>query len=86
MAHTEVSAQTVDSYSADLNQITNVNQLRDVSPTDWAYEALRSLAENIYWSLAQPSYQYIQDLQETFFLRHKYADKLAAYHFLGIAQ
>ncbi|MDJ0727488.1 MAG: iron uptake porin [Prochloraceae cyanobacterium] len=28
-----------------LNQITNVNQLRDVSPTDWAFEALRSLVE-----------------------------------------
>ena len=42
---TEVSAQTVESYSTDLNQITNVNQLRDVSPTDWAYEALRSLVD-----------------------------------------
>ena len=45
MAHTEVSAQTVESYSEGLNQITNVNQLRDVSPTDWAYEALRSLVD-----------------------------------------
>ena len=44
MAYTEVSAQTVESYSEGLNQITNVNQLRDVSRTDWAYEALRSLA------------------------------------------
>jgi len=42
---TEVSAQTVEFYSTDLNQITNVNQLRDVSPTDWAYEALRSLVD-----------------------------------------
>ena len=42
---TEVSAQTVESYSTDLNQITNVNQLRDVAPTDWAYEALRSLVD-----------------------------------------
>ncbi|WP_072013841.1 iron uptake porin [Myxosarcina sp. GI1] len=32
--------------SADsFNQITNVSQLRDVAPTDWAYEALRSLVE-----------------------------------------
>ncbi|MEL6930733.1 MAG: iron uptake porin [Cyanobacteria bacterium J06600_6] len=45
MAQTEVSAQTVKSYSEGLNQITNVNQLRDVSPTDWAYEALRSLVD-----------------------------------------
>ncbi len=28
-----------------INQVTNVNQLRDVSPTDWAYEALRSLVD-----------------------------------------
>ncbi|MEN9566816.1 MAG: hypothetical protein RLZZ69_2012, partial [Cyanobacteriota bacterium] len=28
-----------------LGQVTNVNQLRDVSPTDWAYEALRSLVD-----------------------------------------
>ncbi|MCC0177467.1 carbohydrate porin [Waterburya agarophytonicola K14] len=28
-----------------LPQVTNVNQLRDVSPTDWAYEALRSLVD-----------------------------------------
>jgi len=28
-----------------MGQITNVNQLRDVEPTTWAYEALRSLVE-----------------------------------------
>lgn len=28
-----------------MSQITNVTQLRDVSPGDWAYEALRSLVE-----------------------------------------
>jgi hypothetical protein len=28
-----------------INQVTNVNQLRDVAPTDWAYEALRSLVD-----------------------------------------
>ena len=28
-----------------MGQVNNVNQLRDVSPTDWAYEALRSLVE-----------------------------------------
>ena len=28
-----------------LDQVTNVNQLRDVAPTDWAYEALRSLVD-----------------------------------------
>ncbi len=28
-----------------LEQINSVSQLRDVSPTDWAYEALRGLTE-----------------------------------------
>ena len=28
-----------------MSQVTNVNQLRDVQPDDWAYEALRSLVE-----------------------------------------
>jgi len=28
-----------------MEQVTNVSQLRDVQPTDWAYEALRSLVE-----------------------------------------
>ena len=30
---------------SDLGQVTNVQQLRDVAPTDWAYEALRSLVD-----------------------------------------
>ncbi|MEC4894748.1 MAG: iron uptake porin [Oscillatoria sp. PMC 1051.18] len=32
--------------TAPLEQITNVNQLRDISPGDWAFEALRNLIEN----------------------------------------
>ena len=39
----------IDTYSREgqnnVNQIANVNQLQDVSPTDWAYEALRSLVD-----------------------------------------
>ncbi|NJK58000.1 MAG: iron uptake porin [Pleurocapsa sp. SU_5_0] len=34
-----------ESQNNNLGQVTNVNQLRDVSPTDWAYEALRSLVD-----------------------------------------
>lgn len=30
---------------SSIDQVTNVNQLRDVSPADWAYEALRSLVD-----------------------------------------
>lgn len=33
------------SNSNSVGQVTSVNQLQDVSPTDWAYEALRSLVE-----------------------------------------
>ena len=29
----------------ELSQVTDVNQLRDVEPTAWAYEALKSLVE-----------------------------------------
>ncbi len=34
-----------DSADDPMGQVTNVSQLRDVSPGDWAYEALRSLVE-----------------------------------------
>jgi hypothetical protein len=34
-----------ESQGKSMGQVTNVNQLRDVSPTDWAYEALRSLVD-----------------------------------------
>jgi len=34
-----------DLEQGNQSQVTNVNQLRDVSPTDWAYEALRSLVD-----------------------------------------
>ncbi len=45
LGHNESSAQDLNSYTAELDQVTNVNQLRDVSPGDWAYEALRNLVE-----------------------------------------
>lgn len=40
-----------DRYLNDLGQITNVERLRDISPTNWAYEALRSLV-NRYGCIA----------------------------------
>jgi Carbohydrate-selective porin, OprB family/S-layer homology domain len=40
-----VGAKPLHNYQDDLGQVTNVNQLRDVAPTDWAYEALSSLVE-----------------------------------------
>ncbi len=39
----------IDEYDPEsinsMSQINSVSQLRDVSPTDWAYESLRSLVE-----------------------------------------
>jgi len=48
-AETEI-INKVEQYSQEGNnnnigQVTNVNQLRDIAPTDWAYEALRSLVD-----------------------------------------
>ena len=40
---TDNNLQTVP--NDPMGQVTNVNQLRDVAPTDWAYEALRSLVD-----------------------------------------
>jgi hypothetical protein len=42
--------EQIDHYSlpendAALGQVTNITQLKDVSPTDWSYEALRSLVD-----------------------------------------
>ena len=37
--------QYSQSDSQNIEQVTNANQLRDVSPTDWSYEALRSLSD-----------------------------------------
>ncbi|HBE61044.1 MAG TPA: hypothetical protein DEG17_18835 [Cyanobacteria bacterium UBA11149] len=47
---TESNFQQLQKYSSEnnsdaLDQVTNVGQLRDVSPGDWAYEALRNLVE-----------------------------------------
>ena len=50
--------QQLDRYSAEeqevFSQVTHVNRLRDVSPTDWAYEALRSLSDRYGCILAFP--------------------------------
>ncbi len=35
----------IEGYGDSLDQVTNVSQLSDVSPGDWAFEALRSLVE-----------------------------------------
>lgn len=40
-----VLAAPLDADLTQMQQVTNVNQLRDVNPSDWAYEALRSLVD-----------------------------------------
>jgi hypothetical protein len=42
---TGVSQLSGDQTADPMGQVTNVTQLSDVRPTDWAYEALRSLVE-----------------------------------------
>ncbi|AFZ47398.1 cyanobacterial porin [Cyanobacterium stanieri PCC 7202] len=47
-SNADLTLEQISNYSSDSNtqgQVTSVNQLSDVSPTDWAYEALRSLVE-----------------------------------------
>lgn len=39
------SQPQVKETTPDMNQVTNVNQLSDVQPTDWAFQALQSLVE-----------------------------------------
>jgi hypothetical protein len=41
---TELSTPT-DGANDTMSQVTNVSQLRDVAPSDWAFEALKSLVE-----------------------------------------
>ena len=41
-----------------MSQITNVRQLRDVAPTDWAYEALRSLVDRYGCIVGYPDQTY----------------------------
>ncbi|MBD1929739.1 iron uptake porin [Trichocoleus sp. FACHB-90] len=39
------SLEEIDQDTDPMSQVTNISQLRDVQPGDWAYEALRSLVE-----------------------------------------
>jgi len=47
-----------ESEEDPLSQVTNVNQLRDVSPGDWAYEALRSLVDRYGCIVGFPDQSY----------------------------
>ncbi|MDJ0746511.1 MAG: iron uptake porin [Xenococcaceae cyanobacterium MO_167.B27] len=47
-----------EGQTENIDQVTNVNQLRDVSPTDWAYEALRSLVDRYGCIAGYPNQTY----------------------------
>ncbi|MDJ0687714.1 MAG: iron uptake porin [Xenococcaceae cyanobacterium MO_188.B32] len=52
------SGSDAQTQTESLSQVTNVNQLRDVSPTDWAYEALRSLVDRYGCIVGYPNQTY----------------------------
>jgi hypothetical protein len=58
------SFELADNYTNEnnqndsLDQVTNVTQLSDVKPTDWAYEALRSLVERYGCIVGYPDRTY----------------------------
>ena len=54
MLEDTTNLDSVDSMS----QVTNVNQLRDVSPADWAFEALRSLVDRYGCIVGYPDQTY----------------------------
>ena len=41
----EIPTSGLDKYNDPLGQVTSVSQLSDISPTDWAFQALQSLIE-----------------------------------------
>ncbi|MGV2827905.1 iron uptake porin [Myxosarcina sp. GI1(2024)] len=53
-----VNRYSQESNDNSVNQVTNVNQLRDVEPTDWAYEALRSLVDRYGCIAGYPNQTY----------------------------
>ena len=53
-----IYGDNVDSLDDSMSQVTNVNQLRDVSPADWAYEALRSLVDRYGCIVGYPDQTY----------------------------
>ncbi|MGK7914955.1 MAG: S-layer homology domain-containing protein, partial [Prochloraceae cyanobacterium] len=54
----QIEQYNLEGQPAEFNQVTNVNQLRDVSPADWAYEALRSLVDRYGCIVGYPDQTY----------------------------
>ena len=58
VAQVTISELELYKQQMELEQVTNVNQLRDISPTDWAYEALRSLVDRYGCIVGYPNQSY----------------------------
>ena len=54
----QINTYSQEGKGSSRSQVTNVNQLRDVSPTDWAYEALRSLVDRYGCIAGYPNQTY----------------------------
>ena len=53
-----IDGNNLDAIDDSMSQVTNVNQLRDVSPADWAFEALRSLVDRYGCIVGYPDQTY----------------------------
>lgn len=67
-------AQTIETEVNDMGQVTNVEQLEDVKPTDWAYKSLKSLSER-YGCLQAENNRFRGDRALT---RYEFASQLTA--------
>lgn len=68
-------AQDYANYHNVLNQVTKINQFRDVSPETWSYEALKNLVENYGCIVGYPDGTYRGDRALT---RYEFAAGLNA--------
>ena len=68
-------AQDYANYHNVLNQVTKINQFRDVSPQNWSYEALKNLVENYGCIVGYPDGTYRGDRALT---RYEFAAGLNA--------
>ncbi len=58
---TDLSATPTADYQTTLQQIKSIEQLRDVSPVNWSYQALKNLVENYGCIVGYPDRTYRGD-------------------------
>lgn len=54
----QINSYTAEGGTGNLNQVTSVSQFSDVSPTDWAFQALQSLVERYGCIVGYPDKTY----------------------------